>query len=764
MKRIAALFLICMFLLVSTGIKASHALAFSCNLVTDVPVAECQALAAIYNSAGGMNWGQRANWLTSTTVGTWQRVTVSAGHVTKLDLGSNSLYGTIPPEIGNLTEVTELSLGSNQLSGTIPASIGNLTQLLQLNLMGNGLTGSIPPEIGNLIHIWYLNLASNQLSGGIPAQIASLNALWYLHLSGNQLSGSIPTWFGGMTGLRILDLSRNTLTGSIPPELGSMSSVYSLRLGSNLLSGTIPTSLSTLSGLIDLELENNALTGELPYQLGNLSGLQYLFLHNNQLSSSIPVEFGNPTGLKELRLHNNNLFGDIPTSLANLIHLEAPGTAWDGGDGLTLDGNRLNLPAGYPNSTVPFQAFLYSKDPNWHITQQFTACANIFGITPGECTALQALFNSTNGAGWADHTRWLQDNNPAGWFGVTVEDGHVKLLLLPANNLSGSLPAELGNLTWLKQLHLSSNPLTGSIPPQMGNLTGMEYWVIDHTQLSGEIPTQLGNLGNVIYFSLMNNQHTGNIPQQLGNLTNVRYLYLNNNQFTGFIPWTLGNLTNLNFLRLENNQLSGDVPFELQNLVNVVDLFGINMDYNRLNVPIGYPIPGNALHAFLFQKDLNWEHRQGFHKVIPDTGGIVASWDNAVQVVVQPGAYSQYATFNYMPQFNPGYSTGSLAFTQTSFHLSALDYLGNPLTTFSPPLQVTIHYDDQPGLPETALGLYYWDNGAQTFMDAVTTCGASAQYTRDFVNNTFSLSLCHLSEFAVLSNAKHIYLPVTWQR
>jgi hypothetical protein len=49
--------------------------------------------------------------------------------------------------------------------------------------------------------------------------------------------------------------------------------------------------------------------------------------------------------------------------------LKDPGQAWDGGDGLDLDYNHLNVPAGYPDPGDPLQVFLFQKDPDWHLRQ-----------------------------------------------------------------------------------------------------------------------------------------------------------------------------------------------------------------------------------------------------------------------------------------------------------------------------------------------------------------------------------------------------------
>jgi len=108
------------------------------------------------------------------------------------NLPYSGLTGSIPSEIGNLTNLTELNLYGNQLTGSIPSEIGNLTNLTELNLYGNQLTGSIPPEIGNLTNLTYMNLGSNQLTGSIPSEIGSLTNLFAFVVGNNQLTGIIP--------------------------------------------------------------------------------------------------------------------------------------------------------------------------------------------------------------------------------------------------------------------------------------------------------------------------------------------------------------------------------------------------------------------------------------------------------------------------------------------------------------------------------------------------------------------------------------------
>ena len=146
-------------------------------------------------------------------------VTYDIANTTVIWRTNQGLTGSIPPEIGCLTNLTTLFLTGNQLTGLIPESIGDLTNLTQLSLNNNQLTGAIPSSIGNLTNLTKLFLQINQLTGEIPPEIGLLTSLTQLSLSENQLTGEIPPEIGLLTNLTTLDLSNNQLSGIIPDEI-----------------------------------------------------------------------------------------------------------------------------------------------------------------------------------------------------------------------------------------------------------------------------------------------------------------------------------------------------------------------------------------------------------------------------------------------------------------------------------------------------------------------------------------------------------------
>jgi subtilisin family serine protease/Leucine-rich repeat (LRR) protein len=294
--------------------------------------------------------------------------------------------------------------------------------------------------------------------------------------------------------------------------------------------------------------------------------------------------------------------------------------------------NSLSVPNGQHDITVK----AIGTD-NAEAAATITVNVDNIVIPESERNALIALYNSTNGDNW-----WFRDNwkkadgsfNDYGtehtWEGVWVENNHVIYLDLFCNNLTGTLPAELANLTELLELPLFWNYLTGPIPPEIGSLSKLEYFDLEDNDITGEIPSELGNLTQLQELWLDENAFTGGIPTSFGNLSNLMYLYMWDSQLTGPIPveltncnqlleielyWNnltgsipaqLGTMTQLQYLDLDGNQLTGPIPAELGNLVNLRVLW-----LNSMNLEGGIPAQFGNLAAleylYLYDSHLTGE-------------------------------------------------------------------------------------------------------------------------------------------------------------
>ena len=78
------------------------------------------------------------------------------------------------------------------------------------------------------------------------------------------------------------------------------------------------------------------------------------------------------------------------------------------------------------------------------------------GTTAGDAAtnrdALAALYNATGGANWRNNGNWLSNAPMGEWHGVTTDrDGRVTQLVLSHNQLTGEIPVELGNLSYLRE-------------------------------------------------------------------------------------------------------------------------------------------------------------------------------------------------------------------------------------------------------------------------------------------------------------------------
>ena len=151
--------------------------------------------------------------------------------------------------------------------------------------------------------------------------------------------------------------------------------------------------------------------------MGNLTNLESLTLWGNELSGIVPPELEDLSGLTQLYLADNRLSGCLPE-------------IWRDIEDSDLD----------------------------EVSLQFCSDRDV----------LVALYEATDGDNWLEIDNWLSNRPIGDWYGVIADDsGRVIKLNLSENELSGSIPPELGNLSKLEWLVLSQNSLNGTIPSEL---------------------------------------------------------------------------------------------------------------------------------------------------------------------------------------------------------------------------------------------------------------------------------------------------------
>ena len=205
--------------------------------------------------------------------------------LTQLFLQNNSMRGSIPAQIGNLTGFTETDKTDNFIDdintvcgvlgggSSTRTSTGGLKYLL---LDNNHFKHEIPSTICNLEHLEVFSAYRNQLSGTVPrcyfhtpaGPTSSFKSLQTLNLARNRLKGDVP-FVLGCTKLKNLLLHHNFFSGGLQSLISLAARMYN---GSVSLDGNIST----------ITLHNNQLDQHLPKDIIKFNlyrFLQLLLLH-----------------------------------------------------------------------------------------------------------------------------------------------------------------------------------------------------------------------------------------------------------------------------------------------------------------------------------------------------------------------------------------------------------------------------------------------------------------------------------------------------
>ena len=439
------------------------------------------ALVKIYQKTDGENWYDNGNWLSSEPISTWAGVTVIDNRVQELFIRGVNLNGTLPSEIGNLSALTKLVIIYNPLlSGALPDEIGNLTELQELVLHGNGFTGNIPSSLGNLTNLVELTLSENQFSGSIPSEVGNLILLEQLELDNNKLSGTIPASLGNLTGLTRLYLAENDFSGALFPEMVNLIALERIFLFANAFTSLID--FSDFSSLRYIGVAGNLLDFE-DLDATNIDKDQVDITYDDQRPELTISETLNGTEY----------------TLDALYTYDGTTYQWEK-DEVSLDGE-TNTTLIVPEANIGVYNYI-ARHPNWPNLSLESDCITIGdlhgGVILSDSLALVNLYENTDGENWYSHIgydgspdNWLSTEPISHWEGLTISSGRVISLDLEGNNLNGTLPASIGDLTALQMLNLSNNKLTGLIPIEVWNLTNLIELDLSGNTFSGNIPSAI---------------------------------------------------------------------------------------------------------------------------------------------------------------------------------------------------------------------------------------------------------------------------------
>ncbi|GLT75300.1 hypothetical protein SLA2020_470340 [Shorea laevis] len=376
----------------------------------------------------------------------WTGVQCSSGsnRVTRIQIPSNSVTGTLPPDLKNLSALINFDVMNNQFTGPIP-SLAGLSSLEVANFSANDFTSFPADFFTGLTSLQTVVLDYNPFaSWEIPASLKEATALQNFSAIGVNLTGTIPDIFGFSTFSYLIDLhlSFNQLEGGLPASFsGSM--IQSLWLDGMNLNGSIQV-LQNMTSLTEVWLQGNHFTGPLP-DFSHLTRLANLILRDNQFTGVVPMSLVDLQSLYVVKLTNNLLQG--PTPKFATAHVD-----------MLTGTNRFCL-----------------SDPG-------AACDNRVNILLSIVEAVS--YPATLADNW-------KGNDPCNlWRGITCNsNGNITAVNFKNLGLSGTISSNFSLLTSLTTLDLSNNNLTGTIPSEVTNLASLSKLDVSNNNLYGKVPT-----------------------------------------------------------------------------------------------------------------------------------------------------------------------------------------------------------------------------------------------------------------------------------
>ncbi|XP_076903668.1 leucine-rich repeat extensin-like protein 6 [Bidens hawaiensis] len=221
----------------------------------------------------------------------------------------------------DVTTVAGIDLNHGNISGSLPEDMGLLTDLALFHINTNKFCGTVPKSFEKLRLLYELDISNNRFSGDFPSVVLSLPSLKFLDIRFNQFNGSIPSKLYDLK-LDAIFVNNNLFQITFPKNLGN-SPVSVIVFANNKINGCLPSSIKKMAKTLnEIILQNVSLSGCLTSDIGSLKNLTVFDVSFNSLVGLLPESIEEMKSLEQLNIAHNKFSGDIPDSICSLPRLQ----------------------------------------------------------------------------------------------------------------------------------------------------------------------------------------------------------------------------------------------------------------------------------------------------------------------------------------------------------------------------------------------------------------------------------------------------------
>jgi len=149
-------------------------------------------------------------------------------------------------------------------------------------------------------------------------------------------------------------------------------------------------------------------------------------------------------------------------------------------------------------------------------------------------------------------------------FVVCDSQGNIVELILNNHAFTGTIPASIASLTFLKKLELGYNQFTGEVPTAVFDSEFLEDIILAHNHFTGEFPCMTHPEPKLKQIDFRQNYFTGSLKACLfTNSPALTEMYISYNRLNSSIPPEIKEATELKDFIARHSGLTGELPLDM---------------------------------------------------------------------------------------------------------------------------------------------------------------------------------------------------------